>query len=470
MAITSLISVLHDKAEYSLYYRASANNLDYSVILATVTATGVDGDTVYLSLVLTDTNRIICTKSVPLMSGKAQFLISLRQDGNDADGIYRARKGLYQLVASTMPNSMGLITSSDMFIISPACATELREVWLRGVQLVDERNPTPVVQGLTGVAGLATRDVQRGGYPLNWVVATRVLSWDGGPGIIVPTTGFPYQATLWPQTLDQTATFTIDPASMPSSDTLGYMMVDYAQLDDNMLRAHLASALGAVESIVNIPLEPTLAVTGLLKAKYPYADRTISTPTYRPQRSISRPLGIQTVMRRIIAVHEVGGYYAGNAVLTIPNSTLQLDERNGIISLVVGNSTQYPAPTALGMGGLGYYGGGYGFGNNNIPNYWQVAATYGVDELGDGNEATARECIFRYAAISVLGLVGRARTDILAGESFSRDGANVSRQFTNGQYGVYSDLIMLHKDWLTQYGGKVLHDNISGREVTVAGM
>lgn len=473
MAISVISSVTPDKAEYSAYYRQSSTGLDLNSMTVTVSATGTNGDTVYLSLMQQDTGRpVLANKTATLASGKATFTIDIFKDCHDSDNIFRARQGYYTLVASSLADRAGVTGSSAIFPIMAASAVEFREQWLRGIPLIDERNLLPIVQGLTGVAGFASRDVQRGGYALTWASVARTLSFDAGPTVVVPGGGNPYNVTLWNGTLDQTVTLTVTPTAMPGTDATGYVMVDYAPYDDHMLRQHLFTSYGELEHTLNVPPEPMQAVTDALRAKYPYAERTTGyPPTYRPNASARRGLRVQLPYRLVQVLHEFGGYYGGTKVLNVPAELLALDKLNGVVNFVPSVNSVYPAPTVSGFGSFALYGTPFMGLPQVIPNFWHFSCTYGLPDLTSGYQRIAREFLFRYAAVNVLQLIGRGRTDILAAESFSRDGGSLSRSFTNGEWGVYSDLIAMHLNWLqdSDTGGRKLKMANTGIEVSVAG-
>lgn len=469
MTIIAFTSITFDKAEYSPYYHNSLTGADYNVLRATIVATGADGDPLYATLVNQDNNRQVATKVLTLAGGTALATFDLRHDCLDVDGIFRGKQGLYTVVASTLPDATGLLFDSPSIPVMAVPVAELKEVWLRGISLTDERNPVPQVQGLTGVLGASVSDVQRGGYPLTWSAATRLLSWDGGPPATIPVSGFPLDVTLWGPTLDQTVTVQVDPLNVPASDTTGYLMVDYAPLGDDFLRNQLRAAYDRLENQLGIPVEPTQAVTDQLASQFPNLDSTAWPATYQPPTSSRKPVRFQTGCRHVEKLHKLGGYYGETEVLTIPNQVVSIDRDNGFIELVPSINGQFPAPTVAGFGIFAMYNMPYMGLPATVPKFWQYAVTYGLENMDNARYGPmAREWIARAAAVEVLMLLGRAKTSYLAGESFARDGGSISRSFTNGQYGVYSDLVFNHLQWL-QTNGASLRRKLAGIVVSVSG-
>jgi hypothetical protein len=470
MAITAFTGISLDKTEYSPYYRSFTSGSDYNLLTATITATGVDGDTVYVTLLNQDNGRPVAVKTTTLAAGQATAIFDIRHDSVDLDGVFRAKLGRYAIVAATMPLMTGVTYTSTSFPISPVPSIEIKETWLGGISLTNEQNFFPTTQGISGVVGVSTSDVVRGGYPLTWLVADRTLSFDGGPVATIPSTGPATQITLWGPTLDQTATFTVTPAAMPSTDTTGYVMVDYGKFDDSSLQHKIAFAISNLENQLGIPVEPTQAVTDLLKLAYPYFDRIVYPATYHPPASAPRPFRFQTSCRHVEVLHQVGGYYGETQVLSVPTQVVSIDRDNGFIELVPSINAQFPAPTVAGFGIFALYGMPYMGLPSVVPKFWQYALTYGLENMDTAAYGPlVREFIARTAAIDLLLLLGRAKIGILAAESFSRDGGSISRSYSNGQYGLYSDLILSHMQWL-QTTGASLRRKLAGIVVSVSGL
>lgn len=469
MAITAFSAITLDKDEYSPYYRASLMGLDYGVINATINAIGVNGDIVYVALVNQENMRKVATTSAVLNNGVAVATFTIRHDAVDTDGVFRAKQGLYTIWAGVAADFTGLTYVSAQFPILPVPAIELKEIWLAGISLLDERNPSPQVQGLSGVTGLRVSDVQRGGYPLLWTNATRSLSFDNGPAAIIPSTGPATSYTLWNETMDQTITVLVNPTQVPAADTTGYIMVDYMPLADEFLRNQLRFAYTRLANQLSIPPEPLQAATDQIKSAYPNYDVDAWAATYHPPSSARRPVRFQTDVRRVQVLHEVGGYYGETKVLTIPSQIVSIDRNNGFIELVPSINGQFPAPTVAGFGIFAMYNMPYMGLPSVVPKFWQYCVTYGLENM-DVNPygSMAREYIARAATVEVLLLLGRAKISYLAGESFARDGGSISRSFTNGQYGVYSDIIGAHLQWL-QTNGASLKRKITGILVSVSG-
>ncbi len=469
MAITSITAVAVDQAEYSRYYRTPIAAVDYGLITATVTGvTGLVGDILYVALV-SPRYGVVATKAYSLATTAQVATFDLDIDCLDEDGIYRAAQGSYTVVAANTADLAGVHKASAPFLITVAHAEELKNVWLGTIPLNVEHTRSVTIEGITGVVGTTTREVQRGGYPITWDVSDRALSWDGGPPYLVGLgVTSPIKARLWNRTLDQTIDVAIDPTAVPASDVLnGYVFVDWGQIADTKLRADLSTAYAYLITNLLVPLEPQYVCTPLLKAQYPYAVRIVDAPEFRRASGITQPTTIDLPIRRVLRLHEIGGWYGTGQSVVLSDTMLTVDAFNGSVQITPGYVPFYPAPTPLTVtGGYLGLGGGY-YGNRNLPGFWQFAATWGLPNLRDDSAAgTVREGILRYAAVTALLVAGRAQTSLVASEAFNRDGASYSRNYTGGQYGLYSDMIQEHLQWFGENSLKMLRRRLIGIRVS----
>lgn len=453
--ITAISNVVTDRPEYSRYYPLSLEGENYSIINVTGTVAGAAGDTVHLSLVKDQTGRFVTKKTALLGSSgtvPVAFTIDLAKDCFDADGIYWATQGTYTVTLSTLVDGAGIAAKSAVFYIMAVSSVEMREQHLKAVPLVDMNILYPRVRSdLTGVTGVSVRDVQRGGYELTWDHTTRELSFANGPAEVIPGSGT-VTVDLWDETMDQTITVKVVAASLPVASVDSYVFVDGKPITDAALRGYLEEGYAFMEKFLQIPLEPKLVVTSGLADDYPLHEKIVDSPSFRPSKTgaLSKvPLGL----RRVIKVHGINGWLNGIQQAYPPAGWVRLDEINGLVSFVPDMSTGiYPAPMLTGYGGFSTYGGYAGFGRT-LPHYWQFAATYGLRNLDStGYAATAREGVMHYAVIHALLVAGRAQAGILSAVSVSRDGASLNKQYTSGQFGVYSDIIMNYSQWFTENG------------------
>lgn len=460
MAITAIGSVSADAEEYGRYGRYTGE-ADTGVIAATVAATGADGDTVHLDLIDARRGRVVASKTTTLGGGTASAQFDLERDCADADGVYRARQGHYRLRASSAPGGGGVAGQSPPLRVAIVTAAELRDRWLPTVSLTIETDLVPTVTHLAGVVGLGTRSVQRGGYPIQWRATARKLSFDGGPEITVPPSGAAYAVDLWSRTLDQTVTLRLTPGSLPGADTLGYLFADFAEIADRQLRGWIDDGYAAAEAFATVPLEPREVCTARLRAAYPHAEEVVPGAAFDAGvRRRTRQVAITTGQRRALAVHALSGWSNGQTLVTYPAAWIGLDPFSGTILVTPGVGPDYPAPTPATAGLLGFPGA---FGApRRLEEFWQFALTHGLADLHHGDGAALRQAVARFAAVQALLVAGRAQRGISGSDSFSRDGTSFSHDFTNGQWGIYSDYVGEHLTWLWQNMGKRLRNHVAG--------
>jgi hypothetical protein len=473
--ITAIATVTLDRQEYSRYYRnVSTLAGDMGLIVAQVAASGQVGDDLHCWIVQRRTGRVVARKAVDLAGAVTEVTFDLDLDCNDADGIYRATHGQYVLVASSLPlddtTGGGIALASAPFVVTPASVTELKEIWLPSTSLTLGSTIEPTVQGLAGAVGVGARDVQRGGYPLTWNATARTLAWGDteyagyGPAVVVPSSGPAYTVDLWNRTIDQTMTLALTPADLPGVDTLGYVMCDFPDLKDEMMRRHLDTALAEMARIAHVPLEPRLVCTRALRDSYPLAEKKDATGvTYRAS---SRGVRFSSGFRRVLAVHEVAGYANRDRVTQYGPEWVNWDDYTGEIFLQPGMSITMPTAVAGRPFGGGFAAGSAG---GPIQQYWQFALTHGLADLYDEAPAVARQGILRYAAIMVLLQAGHATVGVVTSSDFGRDGTNYSNAYAGGQWGVYSDMIGEHVRWFDNNvgpEGRKLRHQLVGVEVS----
>lgn len=446
--ITAVSNVTVNRTEYSRYYRAGLDGTDYGIIGVTATVTGTSGDFAYLTISNLRTLRPVVSKMYVLGTTGANsisFNVDLGVDATDADGAYWATQGRYKATVSAASDGSGIGASCAPFLISVAPAVELRERWLSSIPLRNENVLEPYVRNITGITPISVRDVQRGGYSLTYNATTRAIVYDNGPAYIAPGSGT-VTVDLWNETMDQTVEVTITAASLPGVDTSGYLFVDWGRISDEVLRTYLSAGYAYMEKFLQVPLEPKLAVTPRLVSSYPYQEKVIDGPPFRPAKSgLMAPVGLG--LRRVIKLYSIKGWQSDTQTLDLPASWAQVDGLNGIVSFVPSLSGVYPAPVFLGPGGISGTAS-MAYIQRILPNFWQFAAAYGLRNLDSASYGeTCRQGVLRYAAVEALLVAGRAQAGILSAVTVSRDGASFNKNYTGGQFGVYSDMVQQHSQW-----------------------
>lgn len=460
MTLSSIGPVAVPAGEWSRYYTSPATSVGgatcASVVPATAIVGGTLGDSVYAMLRNRATGRVVSTKTL-VLAGASQSLTAsfdLKTDCLDADGIFRAVQGEYEVIFADAATAPYLLSNvSNAFTIVLVGAGELRDLYLGNINLRDENLLRISVEGVTGVVGGTTREVQRGGYLLRWNVTDRTLEWgdyasgDYGPPLRVPLTGAAYFARAWNHTMDQTVDLTITPTALPGGDVNGYLYVDYYTLDDGFIANQIKYAYAYVNTMLGVPIEPRLFATNLLLATTPYVESVTDAQPYRRPNVGGKPILIDLPLRRVLKLHSFGGYFRGSKTISLDPLSLTLDEFNGYIHItlgVVAGTVAGPLAAGLIMGGLGGM-------VNSLGQFWQFAATAGLSHLNlDEDGRMVREAVMRVAQTNVLLQVGRAQAGTATSEVFNRDGSSYSRQFSQGQYGLYSDIIGWNVQWWQQ--------------------
>lgn len=469
MAITALSIPTVDREEYSRYERHTPEG-DRGTIVATIGGTASDGAVAYFALLNERNGRRVATKPGTFAANRATVTFDLEADCKDEDGIYRAVQGSYHVTVTdtdprVTPLAWAFNSASRSFRIALVTATSFRQRYLGGIDLEIRGLLSPEVRGITGVVGSLARSVEWGGYPLAWDHTAHTLRYNRGPATVIDmgaTTPKVYD--LPNETLDGLIRVTIaDPAGLPVADVApapqgpGYAWIDHATLDDDFLRSHLADATRLWGAYLDpVSIEPKQVSTEQLADKYPYADDpTWSSEPWEQPKSITRGPEVRLGGQRVIKVHSLYGYYNTTLVLTIDATWRVADDYNGLVIFVPAANAKYPASTAA----LGIFGGliGPGYLADYVEDFWQFAFTFGMRDLHDGLGALIRAGIEHTAALNILGIAGRAWQGNLASESFSRDGLSLSKQYTSGQLGLYSDLLTMHQTWLTANQALIKH-------------
>jgi hypothetical protein len=224
----------------------------------------------------------------------------------------------------------------------------------------------------------------------------------------------------------------------------GYLYVDYSVLDDSQIRRILKNAYAYVDTMLGVAVEPRYYATEAIRSKHPYVESATDAQPYRRMNVGGKPMIIDLPLRRVIKLHEFGGYFRGNNSIALDPPSLTVDHFNGYVHITLG----VLSGTVTGPLGVGLIMGGMAGNLNSLGQFWQFAATSGLDPKENMQAIrTIREAIMRVAQTDLLLQVGRAQAGISASEVFNRDGSSYSRQFSQGQFGLYSDLIAANQAW-----------------------
>jgi hypothetical protein len=178
------VTVLVDNDEYSLYDPV------YYQITALATITGANsGDTLTFNLVREDGHGAVLTSAFTLTASQAtQQCVFTLSAALDSDGYSIARHGLYTVQCS----GTGVTTavSSPEFRVSVITTSEMRSVWMNGVNLFSQ-GMVDVVQQPT-IPGVEVIRIPpshlKGAYPLVYTAGdTPTLQWNGGATVNIPS-------------------------------------------------------------------------------------------------------------------------------------------------------------------------------------------------------------------------------------------------------------------------------------------
>lgn len=477
MTVRAFSGVVTDRVEYSRYLRSSEVG-DLGVVV--VTAKGIDGDPgdpLVFTLVNTDNGRVVARKVIeydPMIDDEETVAFDLEKDCLDEWKIFRAIRGRYVARVSDLPDPAyadpGVAAESAAWRIRIVSVQELRERWLFGVALRDERR---LVADQTRIAGVRVTDsegIQEGGYPLRYIAATGLLmigsDYGGipsfGDGVDVRAGG---EFTLWMDSSDAYAVVRVDAAALPTSGTAdGKALLRAARMTDATLGTHLDNATEAWQGVIGltVPLEPWTIGTDIAVAvrqakeaadpalaRLPFDRTGVSPSPYDNPKIVTEGPFIDLPGRRVLRLHEIVGYYNTSPVLLLDTPDWWVvHPYNGTATIVPSFSARLPAaPVLAGFAAIGGYPYA-GFVPRKVENFWHYSFTHGLADLHRGAGEMIREAIARTAIQPIMLSAGRGMQSAFASESFNRDGVSLSRNYTGGQLGLYSGEITAHSQWV----------------------
>ena len=273
MPISSL-SIKLDRKEYSRYGAASQAN----IIRARVTplpTTGLTGEILRCRIYKINPrgNRelLIAEQQATLDAADYSrgYIFSFDLNSiRDSHGIPMVTQGFYRVEADS-PTSLSALPVEQVAPVSIITVKELRSQWLFGAPLRAHEVLLPQNQP-SNVAGVSIEYVEQnhdiGTFLLKWDPVARSLSWAEGPGVIVPDDES--ELILKDRRNQSYIKATVIPFDLPANPAQDEILIDHAEMTDDVLRDWLWKAKPWLETQINIFLEPTIIVTDIQDEEY----------------------------------------------------------------------------------------------------------------------------------------------------------------------------------------------------------
>lgn len=455
MPISSL-SIKLDRKEYSRYGAATqANNM--RVRATPVPSTGLAGEVLRCGLYKLnprgDRQILIAEQEATLTDADYSrghiFTFDLNNI-RDAHGIPMITQSFYRVQVDS-PTSPGVTPAAERVPISIMTVKELRDSWLFGATLRSAEVLLPQNQpaNVAGVSiGYVEQDHDVGTFPLTWDPVTRTLSWAGGPGVVVPDDES--ELILKDRRGQSYIKVNVIPFDLPATAAQDEILIDHAEMTDEVVRDWLWKAKAWLESQINIYLEPTIVVTDIQDGEY-YDERRETVAYYRPRNRLQW-VSIQLPYRPLLFLERLEGWFQDSRVVNIPSEWHTWTEKTGQISLVPRRGAainwQFYGAAVFQL----FYTYDY------VPDFWHFKGIFGLRDLY-GEREVLREALARKAAMDILNVAGAAYRAGYASESIGRDGISESVGYTSSAvYGIYSATIDEHQKWF--YGDRVGEGNL----------
>lgn len=452
--------------EFSRYgYNAS------NFVPVTIATTGeADGVVATFTFVREDWNTSLASKTASIISGKAKATFDVAKDFFDSDGIYRAKMGNYH-VTVTLPDAT--TANSASFWVSPVTVRELKDKWLRGVDLLASNILEPQNRpfaSLTGVDVVNASTTQfKGIFALAWTAgSTNTLSWDGGAAYVVDLTQPVINVQLINGKQNAYVEVQIIPDLLPVGSVTENVILDYAEIEDSVLQSFLTDAYQDIQGRIFVALEPTNYDTE--RPGDTSYDSTVFTDEYVDPLTYYRdnffpldkflavrfpaPWIFHNGMKRLEAFFNSSKI----ASIDITQWIVNMQKKNtGLVEFVpkVSATLIFAWFTTAGLAFLTRWG--------SIPSFWHYRLVAGLPDMQNEGRGRVRSAIARRAAIEALVLAGLASAPGLTGESTSRDGVSQSRSYAQGQGGKYSQIVAQHQMFL--FGPQGMQGGATGGEI-----
>jgi hypothetical protein len=401
--------------------------------------------------------------TLPTDSPVAQTIQFYLPDIVDEDAASKVRRGAYfiRVYSATLP---GITADSGDFNISLITVDRFKRDYLHGA---DRRamDTLQVKQQPTIISGVTVSEIARGHQP-GWVTLSynysdplngsnpvRLLSWCNGPAVsIVPgqTTYTLRKGTSRNEWIEVTVTSVL---SLPSATCAEDLLVDRAQLTDDLLKEMLDSATSWVEQVaLAVFIEPTRVVTEIDTSAllynsgsdiptFVYADwdhRVDAITFYRA--SAGHWMNFRMPYYPLIRFDALYGKVSNVRILDIALEWVEIHERGGFVELVPFN--QEVAFNFIGLIWVETLRGPI-----PIPNFWNFSALVGFRDTPQ----IILEMVGKKAAIDALTRIGQAFRPGLSSQSVSRDGVSESVSYlTSAQYGIFNATIAQYREWIEE--------------------
>ncbi|MGB9660661.1 MAG: hypothetical protein ACPL5F_01415 [Moorellaceae bacterium] len=439
------LTVQVDRTEYSKFHP------DMAVVNANLTfQEAVAGDTVTASLVRLDGYGVVTSKTLTLAANQNAALVQFDlRTINGPEGFNICRQGYYQVQAT----SGSLMATSQTFWVGVVPVKELKERWCYGVPLTAMEVLAPKLQPQQ-VSGVTVKKVPnthpKGIFSLAYNATSRTLSWAGGPAVPVQE-GVIRDYILVNQAGTDYIVVTINPSALPAANVTEQLVIDNAEVDDQVLRQDIEQAYNEIYQKCYFYPEPTYVATDpnttasgpQVSVTTGWADVRGIPVTYYRMRDFMRWMTVKLPYNRILKVLSLTGWFNETLTLTVTPDWIVWNEMNGELELVPKSgavvSWQFYQSAMLQF--LYIY--------NSIPSFWHYWILCGLPTL-EGEFSIVREAIAKLAAVNALTRAGAAFSGGHDSLSTSRDGVSMNRSF--GKKYPWQPLVEEYQLWL--YGDK----------------
>jgi hypothetical protein len=446
------LTVRVNAVEYSRYY-------DMNLVKITASTNAVDTTVATFRLVREDGFGTVTTKTGVVTAGKATATVDLAKDAFDADGIYRARYGKYHITA-TLPNLE--TADSAMFWVMPVTVRELKDKYLRGIDLLATNILEPQnwpFASLTGVEIVNTATTQmRGIFPLAWDGTAKTLTWDSGTAYTVDMTKSVISTQLINSKRSAYIEVSIVPDVLPTGSVTEQVILDFAEIEDDTLRSFLQDAYHDIQGRLFVALEPTTYDTERVgDTSY---DPLVFTDEYTDPLTFYRDLFFPADKFLVVRFPHPWIFQHGFKRLEFffnSTKTATIDISQWIVNMTKGNTglVEFVPRVGATLIFAWFTTAGLAFLTRwaSIPSAWHYRVTAGLPDLMNDGRDRVRAAIARRAAIEALVLAGLASAPGLTSENTSKDGVSQSKSYAQGPGGRYSQIVAQHVMFLFGSGG-----------------
>lgn len=386
--------------------------------------------------------------------------------------------GIFSVASSPVSFTGGtdeVIGESPDFNVRVITVARLKNEWLFGIDLKSTRI-LKAKFGLSSITGVeiveTSSDHPKGVFVLNYTYSAgppvlRMLSWNGGPSVPIIAGKTTYvlrsgngtgpAAKVCSGGSGSNPNYIVvripNPNLLPTQNVSEEVLMDYAQIDDEILGGFIDKALSTVENqLLHVYVEPTIVTTDADQTSIQYSqispvpiysnidyDFLTSPLTYFLPQGGSW-IHIRPPFYALLRVDSLFGVIANTRVIDIDLEWIHFAPLGGFIQLVPFN--QETAFNYIGLLGVNALRGAA-----EIPSFWHYLMIAGLRSC----PPELLELIGKMAAIEALTVASLAFRPGIGSMSLSRDGVSQSMSFnTQAQYGIYTSTIQAYKDWMDQ--------------------